>query len=429
MTKNRKTNIFKYFCVMLMSILCGITIFTATGSALQVNAAGNSYVHTITGTQNHSHVVTMAVLGGATNYSESKYKNTGIQVYASSNNGSATSGTAIKLDSYNFYLDFTTASELYKPSQSYEGQCYTTKYRFEILSSSGYTSWYLDYSVDIEDQEEPYERVFNVNGSKTTKYDADGTGTMNFHPSELGKKYISLYSGNFTWKLTREYTWLRYDTTNGILAMYGSTESISGTLLIDTTNPTLTAKGYTSGSTITNGSYVNERVTFTASDTNYQRLYYKMPDYTYYYSTTATSYTTSTATGWWTVYAVDSVGNKTNEFTFYYDATKPTGSISSNGTSVASGSYVNKSFAYTASDTGSGIKQIYYKSPISGSYQTYASGTIIPATAGDGWYYFYSVDNAGNQSSTMSVYLETEAPLIEIYRNGKVAYSTTLSLS
>ena len=31
------------------------------------------------------------------------------------------------------------------------------------------------------------------------------------------------------------------DTTNGILAMYGSTESISGTLLIDTTNPTLTA--------------------------------------------------------------------------------------------------------------------------------------------------------------------------------------------
>ena len=152
-------------------------------------------------------------------------------------------------------------------------------------------------------------------------------------------------------------------------------------------------------------------VTFTASDTNYQRLYYKMPDYTYYYSTTATSYTTSTATGWWTVYAVDSVGNKTNEFTFYYDATKPTGSISSNGTSVASGSYVNKSFAYTASDTGSGIKQIYYKSPISGSYQTYASGTIIPATAGDGWYYFYSVDNAGNQSSTMSVYLETEAPL------------------
>ena len=429
MKKNRKHNIVKYFCASMLTFMFGLIAFNTAGPAIQVSAASNSYIHTITGTHNHSHVVTMGVLGGATNYSESKYNNTGIQVYAGSNNGSSTTGTAIKLDSYNFYLDFSTANNLYKPSTAYESQCYTTKYRFEILSSSGYTSWYLDYSVDIEDQEEPYERVFNVNGSKTTKYDADGTGTMNFHPSELGKKYISLYSGNFTWKLTREYTWLRYDTTNGILAMYGSTESISGTLLIDTTNPTLTAKGYTSGSTITNGSYVNERVTFTASDTNYQRLYYKMPDYTYYYSTTATSYTTSTATGWWTVYAVDSVGNKTNEFTFYYDATKPTGSISSNGTSVASGSYVNKSFAYTASDTGSGIKQIYYKSPISGSYQTYASGTIIPATAGDGWYYFYSVDNAGNQSSTMSVYLETEAPLIEIYRNGKVAYSTTLSQS
>ena len=426
MIKNRKRNIVRYFCVALMSMLCGITLLSATGSALEVNAAGNSYIHTITGTHSHNHKVTMGVLGGATDYTESKYNNTGIQVYAGSNNGSSTTGTTIQLDSYNFYLDFSTASNLYKPSSSYEGQCYTTKYRFEILSSSGYTSWYLDYSVDIED-EEPYERVFNVNGSKTTKLDADGTDTMNFHPSEFGKKYISLYSGNFTWKLTREYTWLRYDDINGILAMYGSTESLSGTLLIDTTIPSLTAKGYSNGNSITNGSYVNQRVTFSASDTNFKYIHYKSPSSSYFYTTTATSYTTTATTGWWTVYASDKVGNKTNEFKFYYDATSPTGSISSNGTTVASGSYVSKSFAYTASDSGSGIKQIYYKSPVSGSYQAYTSGTIIPATAGDGWYYFYSVDNAGNQSSTMSVYLETEAPLIEIYRNGKVAYSTTLS--
>ena len=423
MRKNR--NIIKYFCVSFLTLICGITLLSATGSALQVNAAGNSPIHSITGYENHSHVVTQNLFGTTSDYTESKYKSTGIQVYPANNKGTTTSGTSIELDSSSFYVDFTGAHAMYVPSTVYENMCYTTHYRFEIKSSSGYTSWDIDYSVDIE--EEPYQRVTNVNGSKTTKTDTEGTDTINFQPTELGKRLVSLYSGNFTWKLTREYTWLRYDLDNKIYAMYESTSTMSGNILIDTTTPTLTAKGYTNSATITSGSYVNQRVTFTASDTNFERLYYKIPGNTYWNSTTAKTYTSSATTGWWYVYAVDAVGNKTNEFTFYYDALKPTGSISSNGTTVASGSYVSKSFAYTASDSGSGIKQIYYKSPVSSSYQAYSAGTIIPATAGDGWYYFYSVDNAGNQSSTMSVYLETEAPLIEIYKNGKVAYSTSLT--
>lgn len=423
MRKNR--NVFKYFCVSFLTLLCGITLFSATGSALQVNASGNSPIHSISGYESHSHVVTQNLYGTTTDYTESKYKSTGIQVYASNNLGTTTSGTSIELDSSSFYVDFTGANAMYVPPNVYENMCYTTHYRFEIKSSSGYTSWYIDYSVDIET--EPYQRIFNVNGNKTTKTDTEGTDTINFQPTEFGKRLVSLYSGNFTWKLTREYTWLRYDTANSIYAMYESTSTMSGTLLIDTSTPSLTAKGYTNSATITSGSYVNQRVTFTASDTNFYRLYYKIPGYTYFSSTTAKTYTTTAVSGWWSAYAVDAVGNKTSEFTFYYDATKPTGSISSNGTTVASGSYVSKSFAYTASDSGSGIKQIYYKSPVSSSYQAYSAGTIIPATAGDGWYYFYSIDNAGNQSTTMSVYLETQAPLIGIYKNGRVAYSTTLT--
>ena len=425
MIKNRKRNIVKYFCVALMSMLCGITLLSATGSALEVNAAGNSPISTIAGYETHNHVVQQSMFGTSSNYSESKYKNTGIKIFASNNSGSTTTGTSIKLDSSSFYVDFTGANSMYVPSGVYEDICYTLHYRFEIISSSGYTSWYIDYTADIEN--EPYERVFNVNGNKTTKYDAEGTDCINFQPTELGNRLVSLYSGNFTWKLTREYMWIKMDLDNSIYAIYDTTSTMTGTLLIDTTKPTLTAKGYTNNSTITSGSYVNQRVTFTASDTNFERIYYKLPTNTYYNSTTAKTYTSSATNGWWTVYAVDTVGNKTNEFTFYYDATSPTGSISSNGTTVASGSYVSKSFAYTASDSGSGIKQIYYKSPVSSGYQAYSAGTIIPATAGDGWYYFYSVDNAGNQSATMSVYLETEAPLIEIYRNGKVAYSTSMT--
>lgn len=57
MIKNRKRNIVKYFCVALMSMLCGITLLSATGSALEVNAAGNSPISTIAGYETHNHVV------------------------------------------------------------------------------------------------------------------------------------------------------------------------------------------------------------------------------------------------------------------------------------------------------------------------------------------------------------------------------------
>ena len=171
MIKNRKRNIVKYFCVTLLSMLCGITLLTNTGSALQVSAAGNTPIHSISGYESHNHVVTQSLFGTSSNYTESKYKSTGIQVYASNNKGTTTSGTSIELDSSSFYVDFTGANATYVPSTAYENMCYTTHYRFEIKSSSGYTSWYIDYSVDIET--EPYERVFNVNGSKTIKTDSE----------------------------------------------------------------------------------------------------------------------------------------------------------------------------------------------------------------------------------------------------------------
>jgi len=408
-----------------MSMLCGITLLSATSNTLEVRASGNTPIHTVTGTESHTHTVTKSFLGSASNYTESYYKNTGIQVYGTSNSGKTSSDTSIELDSNSFYVDFTGSSNLYKPSTIYEDMCYTINYSFEIINSNGYRQWYATYSTDaLEVEDTPYTLVYNINGTRTTKVDNDGTLIRNFNPSEFGKRLVTLYAGNYTWKISRTYYWLTY---NSCVAIYTSTSTMSGTLLVDTTNPTLTAKGYTTNSTIKSGSYVNQRVTFTASDTNFERLYYKIPGTIRWGSTTSKTFTTSATNGWWTVYAEDSVGNKTNEFTFYYDSTKPTGSISSNGTSVASGSYVSKSFSYTASDSGSGIKQIYYRSPVNSTFQTYSAGTIIPASAGDGWYYFYSVDNAGNQSTTMGVYLETKAPLIEIYKNGRVAYSTTLT--
>ncbi len=427
MQKKAKNRRFIFAGLLSMLMILG-TVFTfGLASPMTAHAAGNTPIHSITGYEYHTHNVYQSVLGSPSNSSQNIYRSTGVQLYSSNNTGGTTSGSYIELDSTSFYVDFTNANALYKPSGVYENTIFPVKYRFEIKNSSGYTAWYYDYSTSDITEDAPYTRTFNANGSVTTKTDSDGTDIQNFTPVELGKKLVNLYNGDFTWSLSTTYMWIKYDTSNGIMAIYKSTSSMSGTLLIDSYNPSLSIKGYSTGGAITSGSYVNQRVTATASDTNFYRLYYKIPGNSYYSSTTSTSYTSSTTHGWWYVYAIDDVGNKSSEYSFYYDGTKPVGSIASNGSSIASGSYVSKSFAYTATDAHSGVKAIYYKSPVSGSYQTYASGTIIPANAGDGWYYFYAVDNAGNVSSTMSVYLETSQPLVEIYRNGGVAYSGTMT--
>ena len=128
MIKNRKRNITKYFCVTLLSMICGITLLSASGNALEVNAAGNTPIHTITGTESHSHTVTQSMFGSATDYTESYYKNTGVQIYGTSNSGSTSSGTSVELDTNSFYVDFTGSSNLYTPSSAYEGMCVTLDY-------------------------------------------------------------------------------------------------------------------------------------------------------------------------------------------------------------------------------------------------------------------------------------------------------------
>lgn len=408
----------------LSAIAC--TLFIAgTGTA---HAAGNTGVHTLYGTESITHEAASVFFG--TDFTESDYRNTGIQIYSSANNGTSTSGNSVKIDTNTFYIDFSGASPLYyAPSDRMVMAYYDKSYNFEILNSSGHVVWYarMTGTATTSDETTTYKKVVNVNGSsKTTTGDVT---IVRFNPSEFGRRSVSLSSGNYTIRISRTYYWTHLGGSVVIMGIYNSVSSMSGTLLVDYTSPTLSAKGYSTGKTITDGSYVNERVTLTGSDTNFSRLYYKTPMGSSYSSTSSKTYTTGTTNGWYYAYTQDAVGNKSSTLSFYYDDVKPTGKISSNGTSVTSGYYISKSFSYSATDSGSGIAACYYKTPTSGSFQVYTQGTIIPANAGDGWYEFYSIDKAGNQSETVSVYLETQAPTVEIYRNGELAFSKTLNVS
>lgn len=429
-TRNR---IITGLLLVLLTVALSVIGIAYAGST-KVYAAGNMNVQTLTGTETAKHT---PLFNAKQEFSESYSFNTGIKLYGVLNTGANSSGNAIKVDSNAVTIDFSNAAALQTPtipdSNIVPLSTAQTGYTFEILSGSS-VKWYAKFTLSTyekkvtengEQTTKTYsKKTINVNGRSTTT-NSESSTYHSFVVSDFGTNVVNLADGSYTIRITRTYNWLYLNYL--MFSTYTSSATLTGTLTVDTTSPTMTMKGYTSGGTVANGAKKNERVTFTASDTNFSRIYYKTPTSSSYTYTTSKTYTSGTTNGWYYVYAQDVMGNKSSEYSFYYDNVKPTGTIYSNGTSVTSGTYVGKSFSYSASDSGSGIANLYYKTPTSGIYQQYSSGTIIPASAGDGWYYFYAVDNAGNQSATSSVYLETAAPLVEIYRNGNLAYSKSVT--
>lgn len=427
--------------VLALILSCGIAVLFMGGSGTTAHAASNTNIYTLCGTEYTSHIHTNNV-SGVSSYSESPYLNTGIKIYGTTNTGVNSASSVIKTDSSTVCIDFSNAYSPYipvAPSSSISGSVpyyYDITYKFQILSGST-VKWQATYTgstySEVTGKDENgndvkttyYKKVINVNGKSTTTT-STSSSLRHFSPTDFGTNFISLSDGTYTIQISRNYNW-HYWKSLFYIPYFDTTSTLTGTLIVDTTSPTISMRGYSSGSAITNGAYAKERVTFTASDSNYYRLYYKTPTSSSYSYTTANTYTSGTTNGWYYVYAEDAMGHRSPEYSFYYDNTAPTGKIYSNGTSISSGAYISKSFSYSATDNGSGVANIYYKTPVSGVYQQYSSGMVIPANSGDGWYYFYSVDSAGNQSATMSVYLETQAPLVEIYRNNELAYSKTIT--
>lgn len=429
----------KIITVLLFALL--VATLTAIGitydAPVTVYAAGNTDVQTLTGTETMAHTATNTY---ATSYSEDYPFDTGIKIHVLLNTGANSSGNEIKVDGNAVTIDFSNANTLLKPAGIKTalllgGSPTQTSYMFQILKGST-VKWFASfarstYSKEVTQDGETVTKTYqkktiNING-KTTVTNSESSTFHTFVVSDFGTNVVNLPDGIYTIKISRTFTWSTIP--KGILKVqrYSTTATLTGNLIVDTTTPTISMNGYTSGGSVANGAKKNERVTFTASDTNFSRIYYKTHTSSAYTYTTSKSYTSGTTNGWYYVYAVDTLGNKSGEYSFYYDSVKPVGTIYSNGSSVLSGKYVGKSFSYSATDSGSGIATLYYKTPTNGTYQQYSSGTIIPANSGDGWYYFYAVDNAGNQSATSSVYLETAAPLVEIYRNGSLAYSKTVT--
>ena len=268
----------------------------------------------------------------------------------------------------------------------------TTKYQ-----DATFPWTYFNFYIVATDIDEHVSFKLTRNGSTYTSKSLSGDGSGYLYQGALSDgDYVLTYVGTY---------WA------GIFSK--KTYTFTYRFTVDTTAPSVSLKA--GGSTISSGSYTNQAITFTASDTySTSRVYYMSPSASSYSYTTGSKSVSATSSnnGWWYFYGSDTY-QSTSTYKVYLDTVAPVGTITnSSGTTLASGSYTNKPVKYTATDTG-GINYLQVQTPGSSSWTTYSSGTALSSATG--WYYFRAVDKAGNISSTSSVYYDATAPSGTLY--------------
>ncbi len=276
---------------------------------------------------------------------------------------------------------------------------YTFTYRFTVDTTSPSVSLKANGSTISSGSYTNKAIAFSASDSySSTKIYYRSPSASSYTYTTSSSKSVSATSSNNGW-------WYFYATDG-----YQSSSTYS--VYLDTVAPVGKVTN-SSGTTISNGGYTNKPVKFTATDTggvSYCQV--KNPG-----SSSWSTYTAGTAmsasTGWYTFRAVDKAGNTSSEYKVYYDATVPYGYLYGGTTSKSSGGYTNASYVkYNAYDSHSGVKNIYVLKPGASSYVAYTNGSQLTA---EGKYYFYCVDNSGNQSTVVNITLDRTLPTGTLY--------------
>ena len=244
-------------------------------------------------------------------------------------------------------------------------------------------------------------------GSYTNKQVVYSASDKNFRKIRYYRPGVSSYTTSYS----TSYTIPNTEACNGWWYFYAtdilgaSSDTVS--VCYDTIAPVGKVTD-SSGAVIKNGGYANKAISYTATDAQGVNSYQvKKPN-----SSTWTSYTAGTklsGTGKYLFRSTDKAGNVSEEYSVYYDATSPTGTLYGGSSIKQDGDYTNAAYIkYVAADAQSGIDACYVKMPNSSYYTNYASGTQL---ATEGRYYFYSVDKSGNKSITASIVLDKTKPM------------------
>ena len=267
-----------------------------------------------------------------------------------------------------------------------------TMYNDELTS----WTWYYIKVVDVDIRKHVSFKLYRNNYLYSSKTLEDSGNITLYSGSLPDGEYRLEYVCNIgSWISNKDYTYTyRFE--------------------VDKTAPTATLKA--GGSTISDGTYTNKQVVYSATDANTVRIRVKSPSASSYATSYNSSYTvaaTAANNGWWYVYALDPMDNSTSAKSFYMDTIAPVGKVTnSSGSTISNGGYTNKAVKYTATDTG-GVSYYQVKTPGSSSWASYTSGTALSSSYG--WYTFRAVDKAGNISTEYKVYYDAGVPTGTLY--------------
>lgn len=241
-----------------------------------------------------------------------------------------------------------------------------------------------------------HARIFNVKLSGPTAFSApnyiEGTTSENVTasftlPDLSDGSYTLRFESQIYYRANNSGGWRDADTTTFNFKVDRSAPTISG------------------ASTSTTGKYTNKAFTVTATDagSGVSALYMKSPSSSSYTKvSTSKTVAASSTNGLYRFYAEDNVGNKSSTYYVYLDTVAPSGTFSlTNGNTIASGGSTKEAFSFSATDSGSGVSKIEYKTPGSSTWQNYTTGTVIQPTSTQGLYSFRATDKSGNISTYM----------------------------
>ena len=350
---------------------------------------------------------TAPTINGASTSSTGKYTNASTYISVS-DSGSGAEALYMKAPGSSYYSNVGTSTTV--SSTATNGLYY-----FYAKDKAGNTSstyyLYLDTS-------KPTGTIKNSSGTAISGY-TNGAFSYTATDTGSGVSYLQYKKpGSSSWLSYTSGTTIASTATNGQYQFRAVDKagnvSDTQTIYLDSAAPTGTIKN-SSGTAISG--YTGGAFSYTATDTGsgVSYLQYKMPgssSWTTYSSGTTIS--ASATNGLYQFRAVDNAGNTSAVSSIYLDTAIPTGKITdSNGTTVTT--TTNKAFKYTASDGLSGIAYMQYKKPNSTVWETYAAGTLIQTTDTNGIYRFRAFDNAGNESETVMICLDTVKPTGTLY--------------
>lgn len=267
------------------------------------------------------------------------------------------------------------------------------------------------YQNNILDWSRYYITVETSKVSNHLKFELYWNGYLYIRDELSGNGNLTLYSGTLP---DGEYE-LRYYCRYRSNVFVGYTQfEYSFKFEADNTAPKGTLK--TGGIPISNGSYTNQQIEYSATDKNFSHIRVCSPGssfYSYFYGETYTVAASDANNGWWYFYAQDYLDAASSTASVCLDTIAPVGTVKhSGGTKVANGGYTGNPFSYTATDN---LKMWKYqvKKPTDTTWQNYNAGTMLSGTYG--WYYFRAIDFAENVSEEYKVYYDPVLPIGSLF--------------